>query len=368
VVLRDRDSDGNGSLEERHYFCQNWRHDVVAVVDDQGYQLEQARYTPYGEPYAIPFVDQDQDGDVDSDDGNLLSARFSGTYDVRADADLDGDVDFNDISFYSSQGSAIDTSNIGRGVQSSYGHNRGYAGYWRIDDLGLSHVRNRWYDTATGLWLSKDPADYIDGANFYSYVINSPAKYIDFTGTRYYAPGGGIGHGSGSKDTERYVYIPNSDGDGHGNVTGPGSNGPMRRPDEPDPPPYDSPVDDVLLFIASVALEPVDVATGVYATCKDPYDWTNWASMAPIPFIPGAILRKADEVIEGGGSLRPKTRKDPNGAPKEPGQQFEELTEARQTPEGRRQIENNEKSKQNDQRELEDLASEYDGPLPPDAD
>lgn len=182
VVLRDRDSDGNGSLEERHYFCQNWRQDVVAVVDDQGYQLEQARYTPYGEPFAIPFVDQDQDGDVDTDDGDLLLARYNGSYDVRADADLDGDVDFGDVSFYSAQGSAINTTNIGRGVQSSYGHNRGYAGYWRIDQLGLSHVRYRWYDADTGTWLSKDPAGYPDSSSLFQYIGASPMTFIDPSG------------------------------------------------------------------------------------------------------------------------------------------------------------------------------------------
>ena len=27
--MRDRDTDGNGSLDERIYYCQNWRYDVV---------------------------------------------------------------------------------------------------------------------------------------------------------------------------------------------------------------------------------------------------------------------------------------------------------------------------------------------------
>lgn len=180
VVLRDRDTDADGAVDdERHYFCQNWRHDVVAIVNDQGYQLEQIRYSPYGVPFAIPFIDQDQDGDVDSADGTLFSARYGGAYDVRADADLDGDMDFADVSFYSAQGSAIDTTNIGRAVQSSYGHNLGYSGNWRIDQISLSSARYRWYDASTGSWMSKDPAGYIDGPSLFAYVASKPIRHND---------------------------------------------------------------------------------------------------------------------------------------------------------------------------------------------
>jgi len=42
VILRDKDADtdwdvqADGTLEERIYCCQNWRHDVVALVDASG--------------------------------------------------------------------------------------------------------------------------------------------------------------------------------------------------------------------------------------------------------------------------------------------------------------------------------------------
>ncbi|MCP3937896.1 MAG: hypothetical protein GY708_21315, partial [Actinomycetia bacterium] len=50
VVIRDRDTDDNGSMEERIFYCQNWRHDVVAVVNSSGAQLEMVRYSAYGVP------------------------------------------------------------------------------------------------------------------------------------------------------------------------------------------------------------------------------------------------------------------------------------------------------------------------------
>src|SRR5690606_8129314 len=129
LVLRDRDADGNGSLEERHYYCQSWRHDVVAVIDHQGRQIEHMRYTPYGVPISIPMADKDRNGLLEQTDLDLQAAAISLPYDVRFDNDLDGDVDFTDLSLAVNQTSAIGSDPIGRGVLSSYGHRAGYGGY-----------------------------------------------------------------------------------------------------------------------------------------------------------------------------------------------------------------------------------------------
>ena len=45
VVLRDRDTTGDGTLDERVYYCQNWRADVAALVTDAGGMLEWVRFT-----------------------------------------------------------------------------------------------------------------------------------------------------------------------------------------------------------------------------------------------------------------------------------------------------------------------------------
>jgi len=43
------DVQADGTLEERIYYCQNWRHDVVALIDANGggQQIEQVRYEAY---------------------------------------------------------------------------------------------------------------------------------------------------------------------------------------------------------------------------------------------------------------------------------------------------------------------------------
>jgi YD repeat-containing protein len=78
VVMRERDANTNwhassdGSLEERLYYCQNWRHDVVALVTAAGALKERVRYSSYGIPFGIPLGDCDSDGDVDSADTAIL--------------------------------------------------------------------------------------------------------------------------------------------------------------------------------------------------------------------------------------------------------------------------------------------------------
>ncbi len=181
LVLRDRDADGNGSLEERHYYAQSWRHDVVAIIDHQGRQVEHMRYTPYGVPISIPASDTNRDGVLDSDDLTLQAAAISGPYSVVHDLDLDGDVDFTDLSLAVNQIGAI-TNPIGRGVLSSYGHRAGYAGYRWMPAAGLYHVRYRWYDPLNGTWISKDPAGYVDGASLFGYLAQQPIPKFDPTG------------------------------------------------------------------------------------------------------------------------------------------------------------------------------------------
>ena len=67
-VFRDRDA-GSGesaqadsSLEERLYYCQNWRADVVALISTGG-MGEWVKYSAYGVPFGLPVGDTDSDGD-----------------------------------------------------------------------------------------------------------------------------------------------------------------------------------------------------------------------------------------------------------------------------------------------------------------
>jgi YD repeat-containing protein len=48
LVLRDRDTDANGSLDERLYAMQDANYNVTGIVDTSGAVVERYTYTPYG--------------------------------------------------------------------------------------------------------------------------------------------------------------------------------------------------------------------------------------------------------------------------------------------------------------------------------
>jgi RHS repeat-associated protein len=179
VILRDRNADGVGtSLEERRYYCQNWHHDVVAVVTDLGKLVEQVRYSPYGVPFGYPAGDTDSDGDWDATDTTAI--KGGGAYSIREDADLDGDNDTADETHANSITSTYQT--LGRTVITSTAVDNffGYAGYVFDDRVGDKwHVRYRVLDSALGQWLTRDPMDYGSGANLYSYVDSDPTDAVD---------------------------------------------------------------------------------------------------------------------------------------------------------------------------------------------
>ncbi|MBY0309193.1 MAG: hypothetical protein K2Q09_10665, partial [Phycisphaerales bacterium] len=75
LVCRDRDKDVDGSIvrEERIYYVQNWRHDVVALVraDSTSDQkiVERIRYDAYGRPSSFSPADTARSGGVIGPDG-----------------------------------------------------------------------------------------------------------------------------------------------------------------------------------------------------------------------------------------------------------------------------------------------------------
>ena len=87
----DPDADADGTLEERRYYCQNWRADVVALVTSSGQQVEQDRYSPYGVPFGLPAGDANSDGTVATADTDQIQTWINAAaYDARGDLDLDG--------------------------------------------------------------------------------------------------------------------------------------------------------------------------------------------------------------------------------------------------------------------------------------
>ncbi len=67
----------------------------------------------------------------------------------------------------------------GNAVNDSGGDPYGYTGEWWEDEVGLLHLRARWYLPADGVFLSRDP---VESENPYSYVRGNPVNRVDPSG------------------------------------------------------------------------------------------------------------------------------------------------------------------------------------------
>lgn len=123
-VLRDRDTDANGTLDERLYALQDDNWNVIELTDENGDVQERYNYSAYGTP-------------------NFWNASFS----TRS--------------------------------SSSYDWECLYAGYRYDATSELFCVRNRYLNSELGAWVSRDPIGYVDGMSLYGYVFSQPIDTYD---------------------------------------------------------------------------------------------------------------------------------------------------------------------------------------------
>lgn len=64
-----------------------------------------------------------------------------------------------------------------------YSNTRLYTGREYDKETDLYYLRARYYNSDTGRFLSRDPIGQNDQINLYTYVANSPLKYVDRMGT-----------------------------------------------------------------------------------------------------------------------------------------------------------------------------------------
>ena len=137
-VLRDRDTNNNGTLDERLYALQDANWNVTGLINTTGSVEERMAYTAYGVPL-------------------FLTSAF------------------------------VPTTN-------SYDWDNLYCGYRYEAATGLFHVRHRILHPALGNWVQRDPIGYADGMSLYEYAINRSLILTDpfgeFTGV---FGGGAIG-------------------------------------------------------------------------------------------------------------------------------------------------------------------------------
>ena len=122
LILRDRDTDSNGTLDERLYALPDPNWNVVAISDTNGAIQERFAYNAYGTPEFL-------------------------------------------------------TSAFGARASSSYSWKILFASYRHNSEATRYHVRNRGLFSHLGRWNRRDPVETDD--NRYEYVHNNPVDYLD---------------------------------------------------------------------------------------------------------------------------------------------------------------------------------------------
>ena len=186
VICREKDANSawtsasDGTLEQRIYYCQDWRGDVSALVTSGGLLAEWAKYESYGIPFGLPGGDTDSDGDCDSADVTQIQSWIDApAYNVRGDIDLDGDVDATDKE---TAANLFQGTVGGRSSLSSVGNRRGFAGYEETTSRDQWNARLRNLSGVRGAWNERDPLVYPNGMSMYEYAGSSPLKMVDPTG------------------------------------------------------------------------------------------------------------------------------------------------------------------------------------------
>ncbi|TWT75097.1 putative deoxyribonuclease RhsB [Allorhodopirellula solitaria] len=195
------DSDGDGDFDRDEVFLWTEGQTALRATDSDGEAATESftlasRYL-YGEMVDQLLADEQYNGGTGPDfSATTASATAGDTYwaltdhlgSVRDLVDNNGEI--RQHVAYDSFGNRIveqDYDASGSTISSSHADAIdelfGYTGRDWDADAGLQNNRARWYDPATGRWLSNDPIGFAAGdANLYRYVGNGPTTKTDPSG------------------------------------------------------------------------------------------------------------------------------------------------------------------------------------------
>ena len=188
VILRDSDDPeawtgtADGTLETRHYHLQNWRHDVVALIEPDGTPFEYVRYSAYGVPTVYAAGDVNRDGvcdGYDPQDWDDYGDYGTGALAVDLDVNRDGVVDSADRALVQGHADWLLWASPGRGHLSRLHGRRGYAGYEFDPATAQWHARHRVLVSEMGRWNRRDPLGYVVHLNLYVMSGSQPVSRTD---------------------------------------------------------------------------------------------------------------------------------------------------------------------------------------------
>ena len=131
LVLRERDTNNDGVLDERLFALNDFTLNVQALVDATGAVVERFRYSVYGTRTAL--------------DAGFMP-RLNG--------------------------------------ESAYDFDPGYQGLFHDDETGFINNRRRLRHAELGVWLTRDPIGYEGGLNLYEIAQSQPNTLLDPSGLK----------------------------------------------------------------------------------------------------------------------------------------------------------------------------------------
>lgn len=204
--------DADGEFDRTWYYLADPQGSVIALVDDEAPQpvpgapvmriINRTSYEPYGQARFHARADQNRSGGMSVQDlFDFLNTYFAA--ELAADHNFSGEdpstnttgVTVQDIfdfmtDYFADSDDTPQLASLCRPyrVLSADFENKdwrypdsvvGYCGYLLNPETGHYCVRNRVYDPASGRWLQRDPAGYVDGLNLYQYVGSLPLATTD---------------------------------------------------------------------------------------------------------------------------------------------------------------------------------------------
>jgi RHS repeat-associated protein len=135
----------------------------------------------------VPLVEMNSSGSVIATNSfgasGLVSRREGGTsvfYSFDSEGNVSQRTDVNGSVLLQHAFGAHGDS-LGGAPSDPFGYKAQY-GYYTDSETGLQLLTFRYYDHATGRFVTRDPISYAGGVNLYSYVTNNPLRFADSLG------------------------------------------------------------------------------------------------------------------------------------------------------------------------------------------
>jgi RHS repeat-associated protein len=193
VVKRTYDS---GQLDEtRHYYCtdpQKWQVMEERLESGGAISANANRQFVWGSRYIDGLVLRDRDTNANGTLDERLFVLQDANWNVTALADSNGDV--QERYAYSAYGKlGVLTPTFTTRASSSYNIEVLYAGYRYEQATALFHIRHRVYQPELGCWVQRDPLSYSAGeASLLLYLGDNPSGRTDPFGMRAWCQGASV--------------------------------------------------------------------------------------------------------------------------------------------------------------------------------